>query len=53
MYKNRKFGKNKKSIKDTNASGSSENKRPLDSIDENASIKVAVSITRWFLLALD
>ncbi|XP_014088001.2 Fanconi anemia group D2 protein homolog [Bactrocera oleae] len=41
MYKNRKFGKNKKSIKDTNASGSSENKRPLDSIDENASIKVA------------
>ncbi|XP_039954173.1 Fanconi anemia group D2 protein [Bactrocera neohumeralis] len=41
MYKNRKFGKNKITLKDTNASGSSENKRPLDSIDENASVKFA------------
>ncbi|XP_054081207.1 Fanconi anemia group D2 protein homolog isoform X3 [Zeugodacus cucurbitae] len=41
MYKNRKFGKNARSIKDTNASGSNENKRPLDSIDENASVKFA------------
>ncbi|XP_019844495.2 Fanconi anemia group D2 protein isoform X2 [Bactrocera dorsalis] len=41
MYKNRKFGKNKITLKDTNASGSSENKRHLDSIDENASVKFA------------
>ncbi|XP_017471044.1 PREDICTED: Fanconi anemia group D2 protein isoform X2 [Rhagoletis zephyria] len=41
MYKNRKFNKGAKPAKDTKASGSMENKRPLGSIDENASVKFA------------
>ncbi|XP_004536027.1 Fanconi anemia group D2 protein [Ceratitis capitata] len=39
MYKNRKFNKNAKSAKDAKPPTSNENKRPLLSIDEDASVK--------------
>lgn len=52
MYKNRKFGKNTKSLKDTKASETNENKRHLDPIDENASAKFAVSMLISYMFQL-